>query len=206
VWDAATGEELLAFVEHIPYAESWSPDGARIVTADGSAAAGSAKVWDAATGQVLLDLFPKDFRFGVVAVAWSPDGTRIVAFSEDGLGRVFDASSGEELLIFPGVLGAMGGAMWSPSGDRFLIGGMGGAIKVFDASTGNELINYDIGSPSDASWAPNGKQIAISDWDGNLTVYPAWQSLEELDGYARECCVFRQLTAEEREQFGLPAR
>ena len=79
----------------------------------------------------------------------------------------------------------------------------GGAIKVFDAATGNEIINYDIGEPASASWSLDGKQIAISDWNGYLTIYPAWESLEELINYARDCYVFRQLTPEERKQFGL---
>jgi WD40 repeat protein/class 3 adenylate cyclase len=204
VWDATTGEELLVFAEHIPYAASWSPDGRFIVTADGGAN-GSAKVWDAVTGQVLLDLYPEDFGHGVAAVAWSPDGMRIVAFSDDELGRVFDADSGEELLTFPGVAGAWD-ALWSPSGDRILISGMGAAVRVFDASTGNELIGYGVATGAGASWSPDGKHVGIGDWVGNLSIYPAWQSLEELTAYARDCCVFRQLTPEEREQFGLSAR
>jgi hypothetical protein len=32
----------------------------------------------------------------------------------------------------------------------------------------------------------------------------AWQSTEDLIAYARECCVMRELTPEERQQFGLP--
>jgi hypothetical protein len=55
-----------------------------------------------------------------------------------------------------------------------------------------------------ASWSPDGEHIAISDFDGNLKIYPAWQTLEELVGYASECCVVRELTPEERQQFGLP--
>lgn len=31
-----------------------------------------------------------------------------------------------------------------------------------------------------------------------------WQTIEELIDYAKECCVFRQLTDAERLQFGLP--
>jgi hypothetical protein len=33
-----------------------------------------------------------------------------------------------------------------------------------------------------------------------------WHTREELIAYARECCLIRQLTADERELFGLPAR
>jgi hypothetical protein len=39
-----------------------------------------------------------------------------------------------------------------------------------------------------------------------MQVFHIWQSTEELIAFARECCVFRDLTLEEREQFGLPPR
>jgi hypothetical protein len=35
-------------------------------------------------------------------------------------------------------------------------------------------------------------------------VFRVWLSVEELIAYAKECCVFRELTPEERQQFGLP--
>lgn len=35
-------------------------------------------------------------------------------------------------------------------------------------------------------------------------VWSAWQSLPELISYAKECCVFRPLSASERQKAGLP--
>jgi len=37
-----------------------------------------------------------------------------------------------------------------------------------------------------------------------MTIRRAWQSTQELIDYAKECCVIRDLTKEERTQFGLP--
>jgi hypothetical protein len=56
---------------------TFSPDGARIVTAS---ADWTAKVWDAATGQLLTTLEGHDW---VRSAAFSPDGTRIVTASLD---------------------------------------------------------------------------------------------------------------------------
>jgi WD40 repeat protein len=71
------------------------------------------------------------------------------------------------------------------------------------ANTGVELLRYPGFS---AAWSPSGNRIATADTDGTLKVFPAWQELQELTDYARDCCVVRELTAEERVQFGLAAR
>jgi len=208
VWDAVSGEILLTFSEHSPFTGAWSPDGTRIVTTENNSEAGSTKVWNADTGEVLLDLFPADFAFAVSAVAWSPDGTKIITFSGDGLGRLWDADTGEELLVFAGLTSVVGPHIeWSPSGSRVLTGGNGGDVKVWDMRTGNELLNFPIpGDSASASWSPDGKFIAISDWAGNLRIYRTWQSIQELVDYAKACCTIRKLTPEERERFGLPEK
>jgi len=36
-----------------------------------------------------------------------------------------------------------------------------------------------------------------------VSVWRVWQSKEELLAYAKQCCVIRQLTPQERQQFGL---
>ena len=53
-------------------------------------------------------------------------------------------------------------------------------------------------------YSPDGNHILISTYAGDLMVFPTWQSSQELIDYAKEHKVFRQLTTEERERFGLP--
>jgi hypothetical protein len=48
--------------------------------------------------------------------------------------------------------------------------------------------------------------MVISTNDGKTSLYPAWQTKEELIDYAKECCLVHELTPEEREVFGLPER
>ena len=57
-------------------------------------------MWDTTTGEELLNLL--EFEVPVTSAVWSKDRTRIITHSEDGIGRVWDASTGEELLIFTG--------------------------------------------------------------------------------------------------------
>jgi len=78
---------------------------------------------------------------------------------------------------------------------------------VWDAATLERVGFYPaMGREATASWSPDGTAIAISYLNGDLKVYPAWESLEDLVAYAKAHCVLRDLTPEERAQFGLPER
>ena len=57
-----------------------------------------------------------------------------------------------------------------------------------------------------ARWSPDGKYVAVAMEATPTEVWRVWQSTEELVDYAKDCCVFRALTAAEREQFGLPTQ
>jgi hypothetical protein len=80
-------------------------------------------------------------------------------------------------------------------------------VKVWDAATGEEVISFGVpGFTSRVEWSPDGKQIIVAGGFDMPVVKRVWQSTQELIEYARECCVFRELTEAEREQYGLPAR
>jgi WD40 repeat protein/DNA-binding SARP family transcriptional activator len=206
ILDAETGEMLSAFTgdEGYVYDVAWSPDGANIATAGES---GTARIWDAATGQLIRDLYPESLGVAVSGVAWSPDGRRVATYADNGIGGVWDAAAssptyGQELVTFSGHTGRAR-VHWSRTGERILTTGQDGTARVWDANTGVELLRYPGIS---AAWSPDGKRIATASADGTLKVFPAWQTTQELVDYARECCVVRELTAEEREQFGLSPR
>jgi len=81
-WDAASGQLLevsLGDELDIVAAVAFSPDGTLLATGGYSAG-----VWDAASGQRLLELGHRQLR----AVAFSPDGTRL-AYSDDNSVRIW---------------------------------------------------------------------------------------------------------------------
>jgi WD40 repeat protein len=204
VWDATTGAVILTFSEHQGWVNYsvWSPDGTRILSAGGN---GEAMIWDAFSGEVLLDLFPEDFSPEVTAAAWIMDGKHVVLRDAEGVVYVFDSGTGEEIFKFS-TLGYGYGVYFSPTEERVLICNSEDLGVVWNMDTGIEIISYDIGGWVECAYSPDGSRVLIGNDLGSLQVFPAWQTTQELIDYAYECCVFRDLTAEERELFGLPER
>ena len=63
-------------------AAEWSPDGTLVATASSD---GTARVWDATTGEEMFRLTARVNPLMVVGgVTWSPDGSRIATAGEDG--------------------------------------------------------------------------------------------------------------------------
>jgi len=180
---------------------AWSPDGRRVVLSDLFSHGGPVRVWDVSTGEALLTLLPEDYGSGTGAVAWSPDDGRVLTFSLDDVGRLWDADTGEQMGAFRAP-GQPLVAEWSPSRTRFLVGGLSG-VGVWNADTLEQVISYPAGDKLFGSWSPDGTAIALAYAIHDLVVYPAWESLEELVAYAKEHCVLRDLTPEERTRLGL---
>ena len=101
IWDAESGQEVLVLSHsNVVSSVAFSPDGQRVVTGVGkwrwaSASRGEARVSDAQTGEVLLGL---PYSKAVCSVAFSPDGQRILVGSADGTAKVWDVTTGQELL------------------------------------------------------------------------------------------------------------
>jgi WD40 repeat protein len=71
---------------------AFSADGTRIVTA---ASDRTARIWDAASGEILREIEGHDRN--LETAAFSPDGGRVVTASMDGTARIWDVSFGMTL-------------------------------------------------------------------------------------------------------------
>ena len=100
LWDVQTGRQLIV-MKHNEEVKSahFSKDAKRIVTVSDD---GTARVWDAQTGQPLTEPLKHDLdplytnRLHMVCSAeFSQDGKRVVTASRDGTARVWDAQTGQ---------------------------------------------------------------------------------------------------------------
>ncbi|MFN2211984.1 MAG: WD40 repeat domain-containing protein, partial [Anaerolineales bacterium] len=202
IYDAASLEEIQSI-----YTNTWaasatfSPDGKRIaLTSD----RGQANIYDADSGEILLQLFPSDYREPVEGISWNKDGNQVIVFTL-GIGYRFDTATGEQLMQYLGHTSAVYTINWSPDeGLIYTSGGGDGTVRVFDIETGVELMMYELSGWTEAALSPDGSQILITAGEGYGYIYPTWSTTEELVKYAKECCTIHELTPEEREQYGLP--
>ena len=205
LWDSTSGEQIWQVVPEggwYSYAK-WSPDGKWIIST-GSHRQGTIR--DALTGEEILHLYPEDHPDWVEGAAWSPDGKRLVIFSE-GAGQIFDPRTGEVLLnLSSGHTSSAWDVFWSPTDEYIYTLAGDGTYRVFDAATGVELLVYETGGWPAGSLSPDGTKMLIGTNDGKTSIFPTWATPEELIAYARECCLLRELTPEERDLFGLPPR
>jgi WD40 repeat protein len=190
VWDSTTGKEL-ARVSHKSSVKSvvFSPDGTQLATASSDA---TVRVWDSTTGKELIRVIPESTGkkvAGVIehshaeSVVFSPDGTRLATSGNDTTVRVWDATTGKELLrvihkdLVP--LRMVYKVVFSPDGSRLASACEGGTARVWDSTTGKELLRIRHGIVLlgtvmyGVAFSPDGTRVATS---GNDNTARVWDS------------------------------
>jgi WD40 repeat protein len=141
VFDANTGVELFSLSGPTnPVLDvAWSRDGSRIAASD----CHSIWFWNANSAGEETTLVEHQ---GVVhSVKWSPVDSRVTTVLDDGTARVWDASTGSEILALDShdVIRVS----WSPDGTRIVSTNESGLSHMWDATTGKEIFSYPFHTP-----------------------------------------------------------
>ena len=134
IWDAESGKELKKWKGHRETigALAFSPDGKKIVTASGDVKDISIIIWDAESGEKLLNLL---HALPLNYIAFSPDGKKIA-----GRGSIWDAESGRLLHRLRGHVGiTVYSTVFSPDSKKVATGSDDGTVRIWDAESGEEL-------------------------------------------------------------------
>jgi WD40 repeat protein/serine/threonine protein kinase len=185
IWDGATGAEIMNLRGHNSpiYTVAFSPDGKRIVSGGEDR---TVKIWDAASGEELMTL--EGHESWIKCVGFTPDGGRIVSGSDEFTGstmtsgnlqtatvKVWDASSGEELMTIQGVGERIDKVAVSPDGKRILTGHARSKAFEWDASTGKKLRTFSMPGHKilPVNYSPDGKRIALGCENGTMKILDA---------------------------------
>jgi len=182
LWTRVSPQRILAGHVRGVSSVAFSPDGRRAATGSDD---GSAKVWDAATGQELFTL--AGHAGFVLGVAFSPDGRKIVTAAgpwgggrNPGEVRVWDAATGRLLHRLQGHAYCAWSAAFSPDGRRVVSGGGDwaygpGEAKVWDVDAGREVLSLagKMGTVRSVAFSPDGRHIVTGSFDRTAKVWDA---------------------------------
>ncbi len=151
------------------WSAEWSPDGTRVVSASSD---GTARVWDAATGQTVLTLTN---HTGPVSYAvYSPDGKRI-AIAEEHTALIWDATTGRLLLTLKGHTAGVNWVAFSPDNKWIVTSGEDQTARLWDAATGAPglILRGHTDRVDSATFSPDGTRIVTASGDMTVKIWDA---------------------------------
>ncbi len=198
IWDSATGEEVVRLTGHqasirpLGWPE-WDEEERRLLTSSDD---GTAMIWDIApaaspgsTDRQLPYAEQKAARLTlsghagpITQARWSPDSARVATVGPDRTMRVWDATTGVEIVQARDGDEPHGPPVaWSLDGTQILTPGVDGIARVWDAESGEVILTLQghEGPVADAKWSHAGDRIATSGLDGTARIWDS-QSGEPL--------------------------
>ena len=145
------------------YAAAFSPDGTLLASGGRTIT----KLWDAATGRLLLDLQSGDY---VTGLAFAPDGERLAVSSQTGFGPgrayVWQLENGRGILALHGLSSQVAKVHFSPNGERLAAVGHNWQAAIWEVKTGRlqHLLDVPRGIVGNFSvaFSPNGRRFAFA--------------------------------------------
>ena len=179
IWDITPDHEVLTLNgDGTPIrAVAFNPAGTRIATAS-ALWGGPAKIWDAASGQVLLTT-PSTYHEIINGLAFNPDGTRLATASSamvgGGSAKVWDIATDKQLLYIYDINDIYDVA-FSPDSARIATANRNDKmVTVWDAATNKSLFSL----PGNTSlirtviYNSEGTHLATGSDDGSIKVWDA---------------------------------
>jgi WD40 repeat protein len=149
---------------------SFSSDGEHVITASSD---GTARVWRAADGQLLLEL--KGHTGEVHSATFSQDGEHIVTASSDGTARLWRAQDGTQLGMLEKSGGTVRSAAFSQDGQHVVTTSSGKTARVWRTDgKGQPVVLMGHESPViSTAFSPEGERVVTTSWDETVRVWRA---------------------------------
>jgi len=176
VWQVSGGKELLALPavgSADPETAALSADGRWVLTwSEGS----TVRIREARAGGAARTLMLEGLVPPLVSAAFSPDGTRLVTTGRDGRARVWDTTTGAQLLSVRGHDDTVAFASFSPDGTRIVTAGYDASARIWDAADWESFLSVNVGAgkASCAVLSPGGRTLLAAGAGGGAEIRDAW--------------------------------
>jgi WD40 repeat protein len=170
LWDARTRQLAHTLTNHLVSrvtALDFSPDGTRLVAADGvPSRSGVLHVWTIPDGAAIAS-WPAH-KDSVLDLEVSHDGRRVATASADRLVKVWDLPTQQEVSRLEGHLGHVLAVTFNTNDTQVCSGGADREIKVWNVKTREKLINVGRANTriSDLAWTPDSSHLVAVGDDG----------------------------------------
>jgi WD40 repeat protein len=177
LWNAGSGELQARLTGHVGpvHAVRFSPDGAALAVAVGSAGRGAATVYlyDAAGRQVGQALGATEAAATATSLAFSPDGAMVAAGYDLGYVEMWQVAAGESVYRLEELGVAVRSVAFSPDGRTLAAGGADGTVGLWDAKSGDFLRTLEghRGAVNGLAFRPDGYLLFSGAADGTIRVW-----------------------------------
>lgn len=185
LWDAKTGEEILAPHGHIDtvWSVALSPDRRTAATADATNP-GILRFWDLTTVKELRHCEGHGGDLG--RIAFTPDGKGLVSTGADGTVRLWDVATAKEIRCFEGSAGFGATLALSPDG-AWLAEASPDGLRGWVVATGNPLPWLTVKGRvlRSAAFSTDGKLLATGGWHKEISLWDpsTGQEIRRLEGH-----------------------
>ena len=173
VWSSGKEDPVLEIQAHelnqFIYSTCFSPDGSMILSASND---GLARLWDAYTGELLLEL---DGHAGlpVYDAKFSSDGSLILTGGGDMQAHIWDIETGEKVSSFLGHTDWIHEVQFNSDSSRIYTASEDDTVKIWDVSTGDVLLTL-AGHTStifSLDLSPDEKMLATGSFDTTVKIW-----------------------------------